>query len=37
LGEWLTTMASHLPDADGLSAVERQEQEAKVAVAVLVV
>jgi transcription-repair coupling factor (superfamily II helicase) len=37
LAEWLTTMAAHLPDADGLSAVERQEQQAKREAAVLVV
>jgi transcription-repair coupling factor (superfamily II helicase) len=37
LAEWLTTMAAHLPDADGLSAVDRQEQQAKVDAAVLVV
>ena len=37
LAEWLTTMAAHLPDADGLSAVERQDQQAKREAAVLVV
>jgi hypothetical protein len=30
-------MAAHLPDADGLSAVERQDQQAKREAAVLVV
>jgi transcription-repair coupling factor (superfamily II helicase) len=37
LAEWLTTMAAHLPDADGLSAVQRQDQQAKREAAVLVV